>query len=275
MLSSLFRNNPGSLFDVYLLTDSLTDSSAKQLSGLCSEFGHRLILKTIDRSLLRGARVSDHVSLATYYRVLIPVLLPSTVNRVLFLDSDIIVRHDLASFYNQPLERFTHAGIASPFARDDMKRLGIPESDHYFNGGVLLLNLELWRAEAISERILDYIRLHGPALIWWDQDALNAVLHGRWRCWPPKWNATDGFFHKHPVTLLEVSESDYREAVEDPCIVHFSGSYKPWMPGFSHPFKGEYEKYERFFSRENSVWKGRFAVKSQVKKLVKKCLSRS
>ena len=243
MLCSLFSNTPEAAIDVYLLTEGITDASAKRLFKLCRRFGHRLLIKNLNVSSLQDARVSDHVTLATYYRVLIPSSIPAEVKTVLFLDSDLIVRRDISEFYNQSLENFTHAAVASPFSDDARSRLGIPAGYRYFNAGVLLLNLELWRTENLSAKILDYIRSHSESLTWWDQDALNAVLYGRWRCCSPKWNAGAGFFTTHRAAVLEVSESEYTEAAKNPCIVHFTGSYKPWMAGFEHPFKSEYYKY--------------------------------
>ena len=249
MLCSLFTNSPRSQFNIYLLTDGLRKASARRLVTVCSTFGQALVIKQVDVSLLRSARVSpdEHVSLATYYRILIPRLLPADVDKALFLDSDLIVRREIAEFYDQSLENATHAAIPGALSEDDIKRLAMPDGSLYFNAGVLLLNLKLWRAENVSQRILDYMNAHPGNLRWWDQDALNAVLHSRWRACPPKWNAQSIFFSNHPATGLGVTHVDYEEAVTNPCIVHFTGSHacKPWLCGCTHPFKHEYYNYLR------------------------------
>ena len=272
MLCSLFWNNRQSKFNIYLLTDGLSDFSAKRLSNLCARFGHHFIVKQVDASLLQNARISDHVSLASYYRVFIPRLLPEELDIALFLDSDIIVRGSISEFYSQSLENFTHAAVRSPFAEREVERLEMPDGSRYFNAGVLLLNLDLWRAENLSERILNYINSYPEKLVWWDQDALNAVLQGRWYPCPAKWNATEGFFHNFPATELGVGQPEYDEAARNPRIVHFSGGHKPWMPGLDHPFKAEYYKYLRLTGWKDAYSSNRLKSIERVKRLIKTCL---
>jgi lipopolysaccharide biosynthesis glycosyltransferase len=128
--------------------------------------------------------------------------------------------------------------------------------------------LNVWRREDLSARLLDYVGSHSSQLVWWDQDALNAVLHGRWLPSPAKWNATNGFFHRHPASVLGVSKLECQQARRDPCIVHFTGSYKPWMPGEQHPFKYEYYKYLRLAGWRNLHANGNRLV-DQVRNWVK------
>jgi lipopolysaccharide biosynthesis glycosyltransferase len=251
MLQSLFTNNPGVTFTVFLLTDGLSESSRERLDAVARGFGQHIQRDDIDPAVLRHAPVDGHVSLATYFRLLIPQLLPAGVHKALFLDSDLIVRGGVTELYEQPIDGYPVAAVANPFGVREMDRLGIPRSAGYFNAGVLLLNLRRWRDEDISGQALRYIAERRDRLRWWDQDALNATVRGRWLRCPPTWNAQEAVFRAHQPFDLHASSEELREARANPRIVHFAGSSKPWHYGHEHPFTGEYYRY-----LADTPWKG-------------------
>jgi lipopolysaccharide biosynthesis glycosyltransferase len=252
MLCSLFVNNPDASFRVFVITNGLAESDWLKLLRMASPYGHTLEWTTVDPSVIRGARVSGQVSIATYFRILIPRLLPEDVDRTLFLDSDIIVRGSISPLYGADIDEYTHAAIANPLSQGDIARLGLPAASKYFNAGVLLLNLDRWRRERVVDQLLEYISRNPHNLRWWDQDALNATLHGRWRQLRPTWNAQWPFFWGRSCDELEVSLAELAEATTDPRIVHFTGTAKPWHYHMDpHPFKRDYYRYLAL-----TPWKG-------------------
>jgi lipopolysaccharide biosynthesis glycosyltransferase len=251
MLCSLFVNNPDVSCRVFVVTNGLSAEAREKLSRIADASRHRLEFRLVDQGALRLARVFGHVSIATYFRVLIPRILPCEIDRVLFLDSDLIVRGRLQEFYEQPLDGWTHAAVENPCCTERVQTLGMPTGSRYFNGGVLLLNLRAWREEKVCQRLLDYIEGNAEKLLWWDQDALNATLHGRWKRCRATWNAQEAFFVGSTALDLEVTEDEFDEARSRPRIVHFSGSAKPWTYYTRHPYKGEYYTY-----LARTPWKG-------------------
>jgi lipopolysaccharide biosynthesis glycosyltransferase len=141
--------------------------------------------------------------------------------------------------------------VASPRGLLNFRELGLAPDLAYLNAGVMSLDLRLWREERLSERLLGYLESHPHAIRWWDQDALNAVLAGRWGELDPRWNqipqvwepareGEDGF----PASLRELM-------IRDPWIVHFSTWSKPWHWGCTHPAR------ERFFEvLDRTEWAG-------------------
>jgi lipopolysaccharide biosynthesis glycosyltransferase len=242
MLCSLFTNNPGLRLRTFLITNGVSQDARAGLDRVATASGRRIEWQQLDDRVFRRARISDHVSIATYFRVLIPDILPDDVDKVLFLDSDIIVRGSIRELYDQSVDAYTHAAVENPLATEQAERLGIAGRS-YFNAGVLLLNLRRWRAERISEQVLDYINANGERLMWWDQDALNATLHGRWRACRPIWNAQEAFYKPHSAADLGVTTADLAEVRSNPRIVHFTGSRKPWSYYDRHPFKADYYAY--------------------------------
>ena len=124
------------------------------------------------------------------------------------------------------------------------KRLGIQGDFHYFNSGIMIMNLHKWRETNLTTTILEYINTH-PFLHAADQDALNAVLNGNFGVLHPKWNS-------HVLMcgiVTNYSDEELTEATQHPQIVHFTGSVKPWHYMSSHPYKRQYGKY-----RKNTPW---------------------
>ena len=247
MLCSLFSNSPGAWFQVFVVSDGLTGASREKLARLARDWRHELVFVQVDLPQFRSAHVSGHVTTGAYFRLMLPKVLPAEIDKVLVLDADIVVRGPVTELYEEPVEGYTHAAVTNPLCGPVHRRhpgtLGVPEGSPYFNAGVLLLNLPRWREERISERLIEYIGANADRLRWWHQDALNAILHGRWRSCRPTWNAQTSFFGGKPAAELGISAEELLEVRTNPRIVHFCGTWKPWTYYSVHPFKGEYFKY--------------------------------
>jgi lipopolysaccharide biosynthesis glycosyltransferase len=243
MLCSLFANNADERMRVFVIADRLSDETRRRLDSLAWRPNHAVEHVTIDPARLTNAWVSNHLTLATYFRILIPQYLPLHLRRVLFLDCDLVVRGPLAELYSMPLDGYSHAAVANPFMERDLSRIDLPAGTPYFNAGVLLLNLRKWRQDWISERLVAYVAEKGPALEHHDQDALNAMLHGQWRPCHARWNAQVQFFKNYTAEALGVSRRELREVRTNPSIVHFTGTGKPWTYYDANPFEGDYFRY--------------------------------
>lgn len=173
-------------------------------------------------------------STATYRRVFLTELLPD-LDRVLYLDADLIVRNDLRQLWEAKLAGMPVGAVTDPWmATIDSMRAAFPNG--YFNAGVLLIDLVRWRTERVLERFVEDIRrrqLAGedPLSYRSDQTPLNEVLRGRWCRLPPQWNFT-GYHVPRLAAELALTAETFAEAASDPAIVHFLGSHKPWVAGF-------------------------------------------
>ena len=176
-----------------------------------------------------GLYVSGHVSLATYNRFLIGNLLPSDVELVLYLDSDLIVVGDLSplslGLAGGLSKETVVVGAVSRDEPDHLIRFGHSGLD-YFNAGVLLVNLVEWRKRKVVDQLFSTARELFGELHLWDQDVLNLVLESNWSPLPGSFNETS----------LTDRQSDAR-------VVHFVGGSKPWMWGSRHPYRKDYDYY--------------------------------
>lgn len=246
LLASLLDNNTELKFEIFIITDGIDSKQKNKLTKFLDDRNQKFSLIIIDESILKGAPVSQHISLATYFRICIPQLLDSTIEKVLFLDSDMVVRKSIAPLWNIDINQYSHAAAENPRVSADYKRnLGIPESSSYFNAGVLLINLRRWRELNVMQTSIEFINQYRDKIHYWDQDALNYVLQDQWLRVESQWNAHGAFFNSLTLEELGVSSEEYQQTRHNPAIVHFTGggSCKPWHYNCSHPLREEYYKY--------------------------------
>ena len=224
---------------VHWICDGFTRSETDHLASFFAPKGLTIQFYLASDHAILSLPVDKHASPANYYRLMAPSLLPSAVNRVIYLDSDLIVRKNLAALWDHDLSGAPVGAVCDPAGAVPAEKLGLRPED-YFNSGVMLVDLDRWRALNLGVRVAQYIVEHPEEITYWDQDGLNGMLRGDWRRVPATWNAMHGFFHRREPYAA------YRDEICDPAIVHFSGQgLKPWQYGTQHPFKSEYRKYRR------------------------------
>jgi lipopolysaccharide biosynthesis glycosyltransferase len=186
-----------------------------------------------------------NASYANYYRLLAPLVLPSNINKILYLDTDIVVRRSLRDLWDTGLANYALAAVEdakwdATKGFSDLFSVELTPGTKYFNSGVLLINLEYWRLHGVMERVIAFLKNPPKQLKYWDQDALNAVLTREWTSLPSVWNAQ----HQQVPGV---------SPVVDAAIVHYCGDVKPWYWSWSevkHPYKYEYHRY-----RSKTPWR--------------------
>jgi glycosyltransferase involved in cell wall biosynthesis len=203
----------------------------------------------MDRRFLGNFPVGDRHRPATYARLQLPDVLKE-LDRVLYLDPDLIVRRDIAELWNSPLTNVSAVvssrGAAEPGA-----------GDIAFNTGVMVLNLARLRGAGFVSRAIAFAKDHA------DQTAVAGpdILHSLWKDdvarFPQRWN----------VTLPPHSEGS-PNAEQDPAIVHFAGPSKPWHcspTARRHPWYDEYFRYvDRYQERIGDLAEPREAPRISV-----------
>jgi len=211
----------------------------------------------IDPALLQ---TSEHLSLATHYRVFLPTLLPPACRRILYLDADVIVRGDLRALWEQDLG--THVALAvrdpavftlaSPMGLRKQEALGLPADAPYFNGGVLLIDVEKWRTQHITQQFIRYTEQYGRSSRWGDQDGLNAVLHARWGLLDERWNLQTYLYDRRAAPAspahqryLAALRARSDELTTGSFIIHYTRGRKPWHPRCPHPYRHLFHEHFR------------------------------
>ena len=232
-IKSALHNNPGADLDIHILSDNLPPETLSALSHLQSTFGCSITTHFIDSSSLDGLPVVDRpdlkIPLAMYFRFFIGDALPASVSRVLYLDTDTIVDTPLDELWLTDLGDNILAAVAEPFlaGHPHLKEIGLGQDDFYFNSGMMLIDLNRFRAEDIGGRCLDWVRHNPDIAVSPDQDALNAIVNRRVLPIHPRYNLHYTFMLRTNYGRMVTTDA-WDEALSSPAVIHFSGC-KPWL----------------------------------------------
>jgi lipopolysaccharide biosynthesis glycosyltransferase len=244
LIRSLTRHTVPESLDVRVVIDAAAPSRFRRdveriLARHLTRYAvHPATDKRLDRPMLRR-----HVSAASYLRLILPQVIHD-VDRVLYLDADVLALCDVSTLLTQPLGgRLLGAAwdpinplLGSPLAITDARLPPDLAGRRYFNAGVMLIDMALWRQHSIGDRALELIASRDPRLNFVDQDALNLVVAGDFRVLDPRWNC-------YPWTEFSAEITRYLgddiipwarrfELELQARILHFIGPEKPWMPSY-------------------------------------------
>ncbi|ADW71446.1 glycosyltransferase family 8 protein [Granulicella tundricola] len=172
-----------------------------------------------------GFRTDRNITIASYLRLFMTEFVDLAIDKLLYLDCDMVVCGNIQSLWETDLSVSSLAAVPEPYA--GQAALGFKAGDPYFNGGTLLINLKLWRAENLLEQFLRYANLHAEHLLAHDQDILNGVLRGRIIALSYRWNFHAPYADCSPGQL-RIGAREFAQIRKLPAIVHFVGSAKPW-----------------------------------------------
>ncbi len=283
MLQSLVQNNKNITIQIHaIINESVTEEDKNSLKSIVTQYNKNNSVKFY----LFDKGVVDNYSLPTtkyfrescYYRLFSSTILPASIDKVIYLDGDMVVRHDISDLWNYDIEGCAVAGVINQ--TETVKyhnRLHYPMSKKYINNGVAVFNLKLWREEGVEQQFVNMIKKYPERILTADQDVMNVVLQDKKKILPIKYNVQEGFYYR-----LEYMSFDYwgiqqemDEAIKDPWILHYAGAHKPWVKGCGHPLKDEFFKYQN-----KTIWKDmplldeKTTWKGMLLKMVKKILAK-
>jgi lipopolysaccharide biosynthesis glycosyltransferase len=245
-LTSLLVNNVDIFFDIVVVARSRDRTDEEKLRRSLAPFArHSLTLRQFDlpEERLLPLNPRAHYTLDNWSRLWVGDFFGADVDRVLYLDSDIVIVGSVAPLWNTDLEGALLGAVDIPGSRRGIENHGMRAEDGYFNSGVLLIDLAQWRRSCALETVLDYVSANPDRLPDLDQDALNGCFHARRKRLEHKWNAIWPFF-REPLAL-PLPRAEIEAVRREARIIHFNGWSKPWSYLSPHPRKGEYEKYLR------------------------------
>ena len=182
-------------------------------------------------------------------RLLMDRLLPDTVERVIYLDGDTIVRRSLASLWKTDLSGCVIGAVMEPTcSRKRKAALGLAGKP-YYNSGVLLIDLQSWRRENTGREIIQYYQENGARFFAPDQDAINGSQKDRICPLSISYNYPNTY-DLYRYRLLEKncdypipSRKEFDRIRQNPHIIHYLGEERPWRKGNTHRFRQDYLTY--------------------------------
>ena len=243
MLYSLARHNLGHL-NIYLIYNTLKEAELTQLKAFIAKYCHGEFYPIkIDSKMFQKFSVRGHFSIETYYRIYAQYLLPETIERILWLDADIIVKDSLKVFYEAYFNGncFIACENESEINKENIKRLGI-KCEKYFNAGVILMNLKAMRGWMKQEELEKKIDENLSLFIWQDQDILNFIYDG----------ATlfeDGRFN----CQVRGGQKNVEKKAENAAVLHYVGAQKPWLYYYRDGAREYYLSYLKYVNRKRFI----------------------
>jgi lipopolysaccharide biosynthesis glycosyltransferase len=239
LLASVFESNPKQEFSFHCITKDIIDNEKQKLQDYLHQNACKVHYYEINEQLLENLNHTTRGlwTLATYYKVFFPFLVPVTIEKLLYLDIDMIVLKPLKSIYDTPIDGYPVGAVCDRYT-DNRESLGIFSADGYFNAGLLLFNIPVWKEQNITEKTLDFASEYPEKLKFVDQDALNAVLVDNWKKLSENYNLVS----LHIPFGISKKEADI--LIKDKVVIHFTGK-KPWHFLCSNRYRYLYTYYLR------------------------------
>jgi lipopolysaccharide biosynthesis glycosyltransferase len=249
MLKSLAVNNPDEKLFVYIMHSNLTE---RDCAVFKENFATLLTICFIyvEDPLFDHLLISGHISKEAYFRVFAFDYLPNCVDRVLYIDSDVIVNKSLKDFYNQNLEdiflvacedtKMSHQTV------DVYENLSMNLRDPYFNSGLILFNIaKMKQTDGLKSSLYAYIARNCEHFLFHDQDILN------------------GYFYHKPIKIISskayncmipsiLSKKERIWAEKNAVILHFADRWKPWNYDYAGYFDDVFWEYAKQTSFRDS-----------------------
>ncbi|MGN0628085.1 MAG: glycosyltransferase family 8 protein [Oscillospiraceae bacterium] len=234
-MRSIVKNGGAEHYDAYVLHSDLDSDEQERLR--LEAFGPiELHFVKIDESIFDGFPESPRYPRQIYYRLASPLFLPKELDRILYLDVDLIVINSLSELYNTDFEGNYY--IACSHVREfltkfNQVRLGVEEDVPYINTGVMLMNLPLLRSNLSIEQIKDTAKKKMRSFMLPDQDLLT-IMHGEHikLTDPMRYNLSDRILNLY--NALPQNESiDLDWIRKNGVIIHYCGKNKPWNENYT------------------------------------------
>ncbi len=239
MLTSILLNNPDCKLHVHVFLNSISPEDFGKLKTLTNQYRNiQIDMYYIDVSVFKNFHVGKSYTVATYNRIIVAQVLYPSISKLLYIDADTLCVGKISE-----LKKLTFNGkmILAVLDSGDWlsahkKEINIPDTQDYFNAGVLYIDLQKWNEFEMSEKMIKL--LNERKLSFQDQDAINLLAGEQIQAIPVKFNQ---FF-------LMNEEND--AIPSDTLFLHFAGSLKPWQPWCENPKKAVYYEY-----LNKSLWK--------------------
>lgn len=257
---SLIQYNPDAV--IYLIHDSLSIHNQEFMREILEKYGKKIIfhdMKEFFPQIELGAE--DRHPRTIYAKLFMDSMIEE--ERLLYLDSDVVVTGSLKELFERDMTRECVAGVLMPYSSKLKQRIHAFPNEAYICDGVVLFNLTLWKKKKKSKECQEYMQKYqgNPPML--SEGTLNHVCRGEIGVLNPKYNLMPSMLEYNLKQLYGLYKADFyykkkemlQEAVNHPALIHFMNELynRPWCTPCSHPYKDEYRKIEREVFGKNEI----------------------
>lgn len=176
-ITSLLENRDDEV-NIYLtyLEGELSDDNLNIFYDIADKYQSQMQFVCIKKELIQNFPIARY-GFSTYLRLFLPEALPN-VEKIIYLDCDIIVEKPLDELFHTDLGDNCMAAVAGYFSKDFffLQSIGYNHHRPYINAGVILMNLRRLRNFDMQKNIEHYLKQHKHDLRYADQDIINVVF---------------------------------------------------------------------------------------------------
>ncbi len=231
MLFSLIEKNADYNFDVYLLNSAIEEKDVENTRKI---LGNNILhLIKVDNIGLDSAPTTSRYPEEMYYRIFAAKYLPTTLDKILYLDPDLIVNGDIGKLYNMDMGEYWFAAAShtgSFMTAINSIRLDMEENTPYINSGVMLMNLKLLRKYQDYNEVFDFIEKKKNALVLPDQDIISSLYGSKIYALDTfRYNMTENLYLLHSPFEKNLNLEWVRK---NSVIIHYCGRNKAWKDNY-------------------------------------------
>lgn len=238
LLKSIEINHSGNeKIEFFIVEDKISKNNKEKVSSSIVSPLMTIHWLKMDACLPKGYKLpvdKSSLPLNIYVRLFIPHFIPESVQKVIFLDVDMIMLEDVARLWNIDLGENIVAAVQDQFIQivsrwgglANYQALGLDSETKYFNAGLMVIDMKKWKESKITDEVISVISKYKEHALFQDQYGLNVVLANKWLQLDPLWNR------------FAYSEE------ERPFLIHFTGRkpiYKTYE--FSDNYKNIFYSY--------------------------------
>lgn len=250
--SLLKHNQVFAQIQIFIIDNEISEENKERLLNITYKFSNvqiHWILFEKWKSELK-LNMPWNISISSYGRIFIGSMLPKEIERVLYLDCDMIVCEELESLWSMDLRGSVLGAVQDTISDSIKAAVGKTALQPYFNAGMLMIDLNEWRTSNTEELCMKFLNEHKGSVVHHDQGILNGVLQNSWYRLPLEYNLMtihyiftqkkiQKYFCDHSKFY---SQMEVMSALKAPKILHFTPSFtsRPWTKGCKHPLKKIY-----------------------------------
>ncbi len=276
-ITSLYEKNKDmDEVNVFLINNGIYQENIIKLDSIAKKYGRTITY--IDFSSYKKRLVLNNdmeLPISTYARLFVDQMLPEDVDKILYLDCDIIINESLEELWNTNMHGCTVAGVEDVSSCLFQSETDINVAYRYICAGVLLIDLVQWRKKDIQNKLIEYIDKKNGVVRHHDQTALNGVLWNDCYILHPKYNALTPTFimpYKNLRAYFNLWDKYYTkqeilESIKSPAIIHYTSANigRPWENN-AHPLAKIYQGYWKRSPWSDSPW-GHFKCRVDKKQI--------
>ncbi|HDR0633103.1 General stress protein A [Pasteurella multocida] len=234
-------NNNGKDISFYIFDLGISEESKKDICDVVIASGNKVYFIFVNESDFNQFPSNiDYISLATYARLKATDYLPSSLNKIIYLDVDVLVFDSLETLWNIDISHYFAAACYDSFIENEnhehKKVISMSEREYYFNAGVMVFNLEEWRKIDVFSRSLELLDIYPNQMIYQDQDILNILFKNKIYYLDCRFNFMPNQlerikqYHKGKLSNLHSLEKTTMPVA----ISHYCGPEKAWHDNCKH-----------------------------------------